>query len=1023
MAALLSAAMLWAQSAGISGRVLDEAGQPVIGAAVSVKGTTVGVTTNIDGSFHLDYEGNAILVVSFLGYETQQASVIAGKPTDIILKADAMSIESVEVVSVGYGVQKKESVVGAISSVRPSDLQVPVRSLSQTLAGNVTGIVALQRSGEPGKDDAQFWIRGIATFTGDPNPLILVDGIERPLNNVDPLEIESFSVLRDASATAVYGVRGANGVILINTRKGFDGPAKIDLRYEQGFSFPSKRLSFVDAATRSELFNEAIDATAGASQALKYRPDEIAAMRSQTDPFLYPDVDWQELLMRNVSLSEKVSANISGGGKFARYFTALSFYNQEGQYKVTPGKYSWVSDNIGRFGANVNYKRYNFRTNVDMDITKTTVVSLGIQGNVTENREPVKGSSAIYRDIINAAPNAFPIVLPDGRLTGVDGLNNPYNMLTQHGFAKTTGNSLRANLSINQDFSFITKGLSAKVIYAYDFTNTNVESRSRDINFFQVTGRDEAGDLELTEWQADKKQDYLGYSQAGTGTRDQYVEASITYDRAFGKHEVGALVMGFLKDNRSMANGLSYIAALPHRSVGMAGRITYAYDKRYLVEANIGFNGSENFAKGHRMGVFPAFALGWVASEEKFLRDNEVLTWLKIRASVGQVGNDQIGSQRFIYLSTVNDGASGYSGFGTEFNTGYGGIGEGRMANPDITWEVATKYNVGLELGFFDALRINADVFYEKRKNIFLTPQASEVSGLPSGYDLYANMGVMENRGFEISAEYGKQITKDLYISARGNFTFTRNKILDDGKYYAYPWQDRRGVRYGLTLGYKAMHLFSQEELDALPEYYTQFNMDKTQLCPGDIRYEDLNDDGKIDSADKTWIGNPAMPEIVYGFGASLKWKTLDFSFLFQGAANRSSYLGGGWYFFPFQADRGPKIMGNVMSMFLDRWSPENPDPHAFSPRLSYGANGNNYQTSTWWQRDSDYLRLKNLEVGWTLPARWASKIRCSSMRFYVQGVNLFTVSDFISDFWDPETGSDSYPMQRQVFIGVNLTF
>ncbi len=1023
MAALLSAAMLWAQSAGISGRVLDEAGQPVIGAAVSVKGTTVGVTTNIDGSFHLDYEGNAILVVSFLGYETQQASVIAGKPTDIILKADAMSIESVEVVSVGYGVQKKESVVGAISSVRPSDLQVPVRSLSQTLAGNVTGIVALQRSGEPGKDDAQFWIRGIATFTGDPNPLILVDGIERPLNNVDPLEIESFSVLRDASATAVYGVRGANGVILINTRKGFDGPAKIDLRYEQGFSFPSKRLSFVDAATRSELFNEAIDATAGASQALKYRPDEIAAMRSQSDPFLYPDVDWQELLMRNVSLSEKVSANISGGGKFARYFTALSFYNQEGQYKVTPGKYSWVSDNIGRFGANVNYKRYNFRTNVDMDITKTTVVSLGIQGNVTENREPVKGSSAIYRDIINAAPNAFPIVLPDGRLTGVDGLNNPYNMLTQHGFAKTTGNSLRANLSINQDFSFITKGLSAKIIYAYDFTNTNVESRSRDINFFQVTGRDEAGDLELTEWQADKKQDYLGYSQAGTGTRDQYVEASITYDRAFGKHEVGALVMGFLKDNRSMANGLSYIAALPHRSVGMAGRITYAYDKRYLVEANIGFNGSENFAKGHRMGVFPAFALGWVASEEKFLRDNEVLTWLKIRASVGQVGNDQIGSQRFIYLSTVNDGASGYSGFGTEFNTGYGGIGEGRMANPDITWEVATKYNVGLELGFFDALRINADVFYEKRKNIFLTPQASEVSGLPSGYDLYANMGVMENRGFEISAEYGKQITKDLYISARGNFTFTRNKILDDGKYYAYPWQDRRGVRYGLTLGYKAMHLFSQEELDALPDYYTQFNMDKTQLCPGDIRYEDLNDDGKIDSADKTWIGNPAMPEIVYGFGASLKWKTLDFSFLFQGAANRSSYLGGGWYFFPFQADRGPKIMGNVMSMFLDRWSPENPDPHAFSPRLSYGANGNNYQTSTWWQRDSDYLRLKNLEVGWTLPARWASKIRCSSMRFYVQGVNLFTVSDFISDFWDPETGSDSYPMQRQVFIGVNLTF
>lgn len=723
IAALLSATMLWAQSAGITGRVLDETGQPVIGAAVSVKGTTVGITTGLDGSFRLNYEGNAILVVSFLGYETQQASVMPGRPVDIVLKADATDIEAVEVVSVGYGVQKKESVVGAISTVRPSDLQVPVRSLSQSLAGNVTGIVALQSSGEPGKDDAQFWIRGIATFTGDPNPLILVDGIERPLNNVDPLEIESFSVLRDASATAVYGVRGANGVILINTRKGFDGPAKIDLRYEQGFSFPSKRLSFVDAATRSELFNEAIDATLGASQALKYRPDEIAAMRSQSDPLLYPDVDWQELLMRNVSLSEKVSANISGGGKFARYFTALSFYNQEGQYKINPGKYSWVNDDIGRFGANVNYKRYNFRTNVDMDITKTTVVSVGLQGTVTENLEPVNGSGAIYRDIINAAPNAFPIVLPDGRLTGVDGLNNPYNMLTQHGYGKTTGNTLRANLSINQDFSFITKGLSAKVVYAYDFTNTNYEERKREINFFQVTGRDESGDLELTEWQADNKRDYLGYRQAGTGTRDQYFEASITYDRQFGRHEVGALVMGYFKDNRSLSNDLTYIAALPHRSVGMAGRVTYAYDKRYLVEANIGFNGSENFAKGHRMGVFPSFALGWVASEEAFLRNNDVLTWLKIRASVGQVGNDQIGSQRFIYLSTVNDSASGYSGMGSEFTTSYGGVGEGRMANPDITWEVATKYNLGLELGFVDALRINADVFFERRENIFLTPQ------------------------------------------------------------------------------------------------------------------------------------------------------------------------------------------------------------------------------------------------------------------------------------------------------------
>lgn len=440
--AVFSASLLWAQTTGISGRVLDETGAPVIGATVMVKGTTIATATNVDGTFNLkNTDRNVTLVVSYVGYEAQQVASKGAGSVTITLKPEAIGMESVEIVSVGYGTQKRESVVGAISTIRPEELRVPVRSLSQTLAGNLAGVVALQTSGEPGKDDAQFWIRGIATFTGSPDPLILVDGIERPLNDVDPLEIESFSVLKDASATAVYGVRGANGVILVNTRRGFDGPARIDLRYEQGFSFASKRLSFVDAATRSEMFNEAVDAV-NASAALKYGADEIKAMRMQTDPEVYPDVDWQKLLMKKVSLSEKVSANISGGGKFARYFTALSFYNQEGQYAVKPGKYSWVSDKIGRYGENVNYKRYNFRSNVDMDITKTTVVNLGVQGNVTENMEPVEGSAAIYRDIINAAPNAFPVRFKDGELAGRDGLNNPYNMLTQRGWKKTTGNTL-----------------------------------------------------------------------------------------------------------------------------------------------------------------------------------------------------------------------------------------------------------------------------------------------------------------------------------------------------------------------------------------------------------------------------------------------------------------------------------------------------------------------------------------------------------------------------------------------------
>ena len=510
--AVFSASLLWAQTTGISGRVLDETGAPVIGATVMVKGTTIATATNVDGTFNLkNTDRNVTLVVSYVGYEAQQVSSKGAGSVTITLKPEAIGMESVEIVSVGYGTQKRESVVGAISTIRPEELRVPVRSLSQTLAGNLAGVVALQTSGEPGKDDAQFWIRGIATFTGSPDPLILVDGIERPLNDVDPLEIESFSVLKDASATAVYGVRGANGVILVNTRRGFDGPARIDLRYEQGFSFASKRLSFVDAATRSEMFNEAVDAV-NASAALKYGADEIKAMRMQTDPEVYPDVDWQKLLMKKVSLSEKVSANISGGGKFARYFTALSFYNQEGQYAVKPGEYSWVSDKIGRYGENVNYKRYNFRSNVDMDITKTTVVNLGVQGNVTENMEPVEGSAAIYRDIINAAPNAFPVRFKDGELAGRDGLNNPYNMLTQRGWKKTTGNTLRANLTINQDFSFITPGLSAKVSYAYDAVNYSVEERARNINFF------EADDVHFVDLPG------YGFARRSKAERDRWAE-------------------------------------------------------------------------------------------------------------------------------------------------------------------------------------------------------------------------------------------------------------------------------------------------------------------------------------------------------------------------------------------------------------------------------------------------------------------------------------------------------------------
>ena len=917
---LLGAVASFAQSeAVLSGVITDTGGEPLPGASVTLMETKTpfGVVTDVDGKFSITVPVNSTVEVSFLGFVSQTFRVKSSQKIHVSLVEDENVLD--DVVVVGFGTQKKESVVGAVAAIKPKELTAPVRSLTNSIAGKVAGIIAVQSSGEPGKDDAQFWIRGISTFTGNQNPLVLVDGIERPMSNVDPLEIESFSVLKDASATAVYGVRGANGVILITTRRGFDGKAKVDARYEQGFSFATKRPSYMRAYERSVLFNEAIDANPSAAQSLKYSNEEIIAMRDGTDPELYPDVDWQDVLMRKYSMNEKLSVNISGGSKWVKYFSAMSVYNQEGQYAVNNSDYPWVSTKIGSYGKNINYIRYNFRTNVDMDITKWTRVSLGLQGNVANNVEPAEGSDNIYLWINNCAPNAFPVLYKDGKFPGRDSLYNPYIQLTQRGYKTTTTNELRTNLSISQDFSFWSwaKGLSAIVRYAYDAVNYDVAKRSRDLTLYEALGRDEAGDIQYKVIDANKQQEYLNYSSSASGNRSQYFEASLNYDRAFGKHEVGGLVLYYMKDYR-INTASSYISSLPNRSLGIAGRVTYGYDKKYLAEVNIGFNGSENFPKGQRMGFFPAVALGWVVSNEGFLKDNSVLTWLKLRASYGRVGSDQIRSTRFAYLSTLKD-ADGTSDFGLNFNKGIGGLAEDQLAAQNITWETASKYNVGLELGFWNAFRATFEGFYEKRSNIFIQPQVSEIAGLQN--PAYANTGVMDNRGFEATLEYNKAFDNGMVFTARGNYTFARNKYIDDGKVYKNPWQDVRGTRYGERKLYDAMHLFSKEEIDALPEYYRQFSLTKEQLRPGDIRYRDVNDDGKITEDDMIWTTSPSRPEQVLGLGASLSWKGFDFSFLMQGAFGATTYLTSGWYFQPFQAERDPKLMGNLITKFRDRWT------------------------------------------------------------------------------------------------------
>jgi len=1012
-----------AQTKKITGTVLDQQGEGIPGVTVVVQGTQIGTATDTDGKFAIDVPnaGRAVLIASYIGMVTQEIKVGNQDKLVIVMKENTIDIGEVQVVA--FGTQKRESVVGAITSINARELEVPARSLTQTLAGRVTGLIAIQRSGEPGKDDAQYWIRGIATFTGDQNPLVLVDGIERPLNDVDPLEIESFSVLKDASATAVYGVRGANGVILINTRKGFDGKAKIDARYEQGFSFATRRLKFLDGYTQAKLYNEAVAGTDKAGTA--FSDFELNAIRTGSDLELYPDVDWQDFMMKDLTMNEKLSINISGGGRTARYFTALSVYNQEGQYQVNPGKYDWVPTSVGRFGENINYIRYNFRSNVDMDITPSTTVTLGLWGNVTINKEPTSSSDNIYAAIISTKPYAFPPLFKDGTYAQRPNTYNPYLMFSQGGYTENTGNNLRANLSVKQDFSFLLKGLTGNITYAYDAENWSNMTRSRTYPYYSPIGRDAAGNLETQIYEPQLEMDYLNYSSSAWGTKKQYFETTFNYEHRFNEvHEVGALALFFLSDQRT-STASSYINSLPNRNLGLSARATYAYDSRYMAEVNVGYTGSENFPDEKRMGFFPALALGWNVHNEAFLKDNPLLTKMKIRASVGQVGNDNIPSTRFAYLSTVSS-ANGYGYQGLNYNTWSDGLQEGQIGVNDITWEVSTKYDIGVELGLGKDLKVETDVFFERRENIFLQPQVSSISGLLSVP--YANMGIMENRGFEITAQYQKMINNDFMVSVRGNYTFARNKIIENRRFYVNSWQDARGTRYGEELLYDAMHLFSQEEIDALPDYYRQLGYDKSQLKPGDIRYRDVNDDGVINDDDRIWSGYVNIPEVMYGFGATLSYKAWDFSFLCQGAAGGSQYLSGAGYnqfggaLQPFQSDRDPKYIGNILVNFADHYSAENPDPYAFSPRFIVGTNQNTY-ASTWWIRKTDYMRIKNIEFGYTLENNLTKKLGMSRARVYINTMNPFTFSSFADEFWDPEARVSAYPLQTTIFLGLNLAF
>ncbi len=987
----------------ISGKVVDATTrQPVIGATVWIKDSTYGTTTGADGAFDYTVTGNyGFVSISFVGYETLEYP-IGNIPTLIELKANN---DLEEVVVVGYGIQKKASVIGSISTVPVNDLKMPTAKISNALAGQMAGIISVQRSGEPGASSS-FWIRGISTFGSNKTPLVLVDGIERDLDLVDIEDIKEFSILKDAAATAVYGVRGANGVVLITTREGIVGKPQITVKFEAGMVQPTKVPDMVDAVQFAEMYN----AAAGYEV---YSPKEIAAYRDKTDPDMYPNIKWTDYLYKNHSFNERVNINVTGGGSTAKYYISGGFYNENGLFKA---------DNMKEYNTSVFYRRFNFRSNVEVKLHKYTTLNVNLATTFERKNEPGTdasnsdgGGTGIWDYALKTAPNAFPAVYSNGYLAGpASGQGeNPYVLLTQTGYREKFWNTAQSLFSLTQDLGdWVTKGLTVTIKGSFDAKNNNNLSRTKKPSQYLATGYDAEGNLQFNQTVIGAEN--LSYTQSNSGYRSVYLEATANWIRTFGKHDLSAMFL-FQQSQKNYVGSSANNSekALPYRHQGIAGRITYSYDNRYFIEGNFGYNGSENFAPKHRFGFFPSVAVGYVLSNEKFFEPvRDIVSMFKIKGSYGIVGNDQIGgSRRFIYNETIATGGNYLLGISP---IAYGSVRLGEYPNPNVGWEKAKKLNVGADLSFFNKLNISVDYFNEHRDGIFLQRQSIPVYvGIST--QPWVNIGKMRNSGVDASLEYHQPLGKDLNLTVRGNFTYARNMIVDnDQPDQAYLYLNTKGQQQYQKYGLVAAGLYqNQEDIDswAKPSFGT--------VQPGDIKYVDLNGDGVIDSYDRKPLGYPGIPEIVYGFGFSLQWKAFDFSAFFQGMAHvtfsiRNNQTQG------FIA-RNIKEANVFADLYDNYWTPENPT--ARYPRLTIGTNLNNDQESSFWMVNGRYLRLKNLEIGYTLPKRIASKLAMQNMRVYLSGVNLLTFSPF--KLWDPDmqTGATNYPNNRIINIGLTIGF
>ena len=1027
------------QAKTVSGSVVDENGEPLLGATVTVQGTTRGVITGPDGTFSIQVEPINILLISFIGQESQSVPVGERILFNIVLEKEAKELEDVTVVA--FAQQKKESVIASITTIKPAELKIASSNLTTSLAGKMSGIISYQRSGEPGEDNAQFFVRGVTTFGYKKDPLILIDGVEltsEDLARMQPDDIASFSIMKDATATSLYGARGANGVIYVTTKEGVEGRARVSLRYETSLSRPTQNIELADPITYMLMHNEAVK-TRDPLGLLPYSLEKVDKTIEGSDPILYPTTDWYDELFKKYTLNHRLNFSVNGGGKVARYYLAATINRDYGTLKV---------DQKNNFNNNIDLKKYNLRANINLNLTETTKAKFIFNTTFDDYTGPIDGGAEMYRKVMRSNPVYFlPSYEPDSRneftkhiLFGNYGTGNYFNPYADmvKGYKDYSKNRTLAQFEISQDLDFITDGLGFRAMAnanRYSFFDV-----SRAYNpFFYSPIADPLGTEHymLMPLNIEEGTEYLGYNPGEKSiSSSYYLESVVQYNREFSeKHGVsGLLVFTMREELFANADVNNLQLSLPYRNMGLSGRFTYSYDNRYFTEINFGYNGSERFSETERFGFFPSAGLGWIVSNEAFMTGQSAISLLKLKVTYGLVGNDAIGSasDRFFYLSQVNmNNPNRTIPFGTYYNYSKDGVSIDRYSNPLITWETSEKLNIGIELGLFDKLMIQADVFRDYTYNIL--DDRIQLASMGLEASVKANVGEALSKGVDISMDYNQFITNNFWIQGRANFTYARGVVTmkEEPDYSDTPWLSEIGHPIGQEWGYIAERLFvDQGEVDNSPEQ--TFG----EYMGGDIKYKDINGDDRISGLDMVPMGFPTTPEIVYGLGISMGYKSFDFSCFFQGLARESFWISPYWtapfvdvgddWIYDSEGNRMfPALSNNqLIKAYADSyWSENNRDVDALWPRLSENVVNNNNQTSTHFMQDGSFLRLKQLEIGYSLPRTLVQRARISSCRIYLSGINLLTFSKF--KLWDPEMGSDGlgYPIQMVLNAGIQLSF